>query len=203
MFKPSKSSSHDYGCTCYGCGDYGWAAAYPASVLTASGTASSRGWSNAPTSSASNNLSTVSDFLNMLPWRVQVTSGYRSPRVNEAVGGASNSSHMSGQAVDFKVPGWSSRKAVTWLWKNRSQFPMIDKIAWYTGSKGTHVHVTVRQNGRQEFYKAPNGNWSAWTPTTADLAGVRGAVVAWQRYVLISGLSAAAFAGFVWWRKQR
>lgn len=204
MFRPSKSSAHAYGCTCFGCMDaYGWAAAYPVSVLTASGTASSQGLSNTPTTSASNNLSRVSDFLNMLPWRVQVTSGYRSPAVNAAVGGASGSAHMTGEAVDFKVPGWNSRKTATWLWKNRSRFPMLDQVAWYTGNKGTHVHVTVRSNGRQAFYSAHNGNWQSWTPTAADLAGVQGALVAWRRYVVLSGLTAAAFAGFVWWRKHR
>lgn len=36
-----------------------------------------------------------------------ITSGYRSPAVNKAVGGAKNSQHMSGQAADFIVKGWS------------------------------------------------------------------------------------------------
>lgn len=41
-----------------------------------------------------------------------VTSGYRSPLVNKAVGGAMMSAHMSGHAVDFICPGFGSPEAV-------------------------------------------------------------------------------------------
>lgn len=34
-----------------------------------------------------------------------ITSGYRSPAVNAAVGGVTHSQHMTGQAADFLVPG--------------------------------------------------------------------------------------------------
>lgn len=37
-----------------------------------------------------------------------VLSGYRSPSVNKAVGGAANSAHMSGNAVDFMCPGFGT-----------------------------------------------------------------------------------------------
>jgi uncharacterized protein YcbK (DUF882 family) len=36
---------------------------------------------------------------------IQVNSWYRDPATNAAVGGASQSRHMSGDAVDFVVPG--------------------------------------------------------------------------------------------------
>jgi len=36
---------------------------------------------------------------------ISITSGYRSPAHNRAVGGASNSTHMQGIAADFKVQG--------------------------------------------------------------------------------------------------
>lgn len=39
---------------------------------------------------------------------VLISSGYRSPEVNRAVGGASSSAHMTGLAVDFTVPGFGS-----------------------------------------------------------------------------------------------
>ena len=35
-----------------------------------------------------------------------ITSGYRSPALNAAVGGAKTSQHMAGKAVDFIVPGF-------------------------------------------------------------------------------------------------
>lgn len=39
---------------------------------------------------------------------VFITSGYRSPEVNRLIGGSKMSAHMTGAAVDFKVPGYGS-----------------------------------------------------------------------------------------------
>lgn len=39
---------------------------------------------------------------------VIVSSGYRNPVVNKAVGGVSNSDHALGFAIDFKVPGFGT-----------------------------------------------------------------------------------------------
>lgn len=39
---------------------------------------------------------------------ILISSGYRSPAVNKAVGGSKNSAHMSGLAVDFSCPGFGT-----------------------------------------------------------------------------------------------
>lgn len=39
-----------------------------------------------------------------------VTSGYRSPQLNAAVGGVPTSAHMEGYAVDITICHWSTRK---------------------------------------------------------------------------------------------
>ena len=39
---------------------------------------------------------------------ILVSSGYRSPKVNAAVGGAKTSAHVHGLAVDFSCPGFGS-----------------------------------------------------------------------------------------------
>jgi hypothetical protein len=39
---------------------------------------------------------------------VLISSGYRSPAVNAAVGGSRNSQHMTGQAADFTAPRFGS-----------------------------------------------------------------------------------------------
>src|SRR5580693_7431564 len=44
--------------------------------------------------------------------RILVSSGYRSPAVNAAVGGSKSSAHMSGLAVDFSCPGFGTPKAI-------------------------------------------------------------------------------------------
>ena len=43
---------------------------------------------------------------------VIVSSGYRCPELNEAVGGRPNSQHLTGQAVDFICPGFGSPATV-------------------------------------------------------------------------------------------
>lgn len=39
--------------------------------------------------------------------RPQITSGYRCPALNTQVGGVATSQHLTGQAVDFQLPGTS------------------------------------------------------------------------------------------------
>ena len=39
---------------------------------------------------------------------ILISSGYRSPAVNSAVGGSKSSAHMSGLAVDFSCPGFGT-----------------------------------------------------------------------------------------------
>lgn len=39
---------------------------------------------------------------------ISITSGYRSPLVNRAVGSSSTSQHLSGNAVDFKAPAFGT-----------------------------------------------------------------------------------------------
>jgi zinc D-Ala-D-Ala carboxypeptidase len=43
---------------------------------------------------------------------ILISSGYRSPQVNAAVGGSKSSAHMSGLAVDFSCPGFGTPKAI-------------------------------------------------------------------------------------------
>jgi hypothetical protein len=43
---------------------------------------------------------------------ILISSGYRSPAVNSAVGGSTSSAHMSGLAVDFSCPGFGTPLAI-------------------------------------------------------------------------------------------
>lgn len=43
---------------------------------------------------------------------ILISSGYRSPKVNAAVGGSKSSAHMSGLAVDFSCPGFGTPRAI-------------------------------------------------------------------------------------------
>ena len=78
-----------------------------------SDTARSMGNSNRPTPAHEKNLyetalgmEKVRHFLGGYP--IRITSGYRNPEVNKAVGGVANSDHALGWAVDFQVPGFGT-----------------------------------------------------------------------------------------------
>src|SRR5690606_12766301 len=45
-------------------------------------------------------------------------SGYRSPALNRAVGGSTNSQHMKGEAVDFELPGIANYDLAVWVRDN-------------------------------------------------------------------------------------
>ncbi|HEV8503739.1 MAG TPA: D-Ala-D-Ala carboxypeptidase family metallohydrolase [Casimicrobiaceae bacterium] len=83
--------------------------------LTASETAARRGIDNVPMigSPERANLQRMAEVMEevraLLGGRpIFVTSGYRGPKVNEAVGGSKNSAHMRGLAVDFACPDFGA-----------------------------------------------------------------------------------------------
>lgn len=78
--------------------------------LTHSQTAARRGLKNDPDQTALANLhalveNVLDPLREALGRPITVSSGYRSPRVNKAVGGAASSQHTMGQAADILVPG--------------------------------------------------------------------------------------------------
>lgn len=78
--------------------------------LTDSQTAIRIGLLNNPSSEAFKNLQALAvnvlqPLRDILKTPIVISSGYRSPEVNRAVGGATNSEHMLGKAADLTVPG--------------------------------------------------------------------------------------------------
>ena len=47
-----------------------------------------------------------------------VTSGYRSPEVNAAIGGSATSAHCKGFAADFEVLGMDNKELALWIRDN-------------------------------------------------------------------------------------
>jgi zinc D-Ala-D-Ala carboxypeptidase len=62
------------------------------------------------------NMELVRNILNGNP--IIISSGYRSPEVNAAVGGSKNSQHMRGEAVDFTCPKFGSPADIVKAIKN-------------------------------------------------------------------------------------
>ena len=64
---------------------------------------------NIPSHEAIANLKRLCGWLEVLRERsgtpIRINSGYRSPQLNRKIGGAANSNHLTGCAVDIKVSG--------------------------------------------------------------------------------------------------
>jgi zinc D-Ala-D-Ala carboxypeptidase len=81
--------------------------------LTASETAARRGIDNTPSEEVINNLKRLAAALQevraLLNNRsILVSSGYRSPELNQAVGGSATSDHCKGLAADFICPSYGT-----------------------------------------------------------------------------------------------
>ena len=113
--------------------------------LTASDYATRHGMDNEPDQRALESLRYTASQLDrvraLLGVPVLVSSGYRSPRVNEAVGGSKRSQHMLGQAVDLIAPSFGSPRAVARLIME-SHIPFDQLILEY----GRWVHISFTQH---------------------------------------------------------
>ncbi len=86
---------------------------------------------------------------------ITVSSGYRCPALNRAVGGARSSAHLSGHAVDFNCFGFGRPRAVCEAIAG-SSVPfdqIIEEGGW------THISFDPRLR-RQVLTKRPGGGYA-------------------------------------------
>ena len=132
---------------------------FPLEELTFSATAQRKQIDNKPPAEVLENmkrlaagLEEVRAALGNKPMRIN--SGYRSPKLNRAVGGARLSAHMAGYAADFVCPDFGSPlKIVKALAATGIQF---DKLI----QEGTWVHISFAPEARRQMLTAhfgPNG----------------------------------------------
>ena len=75
---------------------------------------------------------------------IDVTGGDRDAETNERFGGAPDSRHLTGDAVDFHVAGMSDREAAS----NAARSGLFVGIGYYLPqSPQPHVHVDIRPGG--------------------------------------------------------
>ena len=123
--------------------------------LYASDTAKKKGIDNKPAVQQLINLVYLTAYV-LEPLRVamkepiSISSGYRCPRLNEAVGGVSNSQHMKGQAADLNIGG-DRAKGRKWFDYIKNHLP-FDQLIWErnarTGSEWVHVSFVYPDFGR-------------------------------------------------------
>lgn len=93
-----------------------------------------------------------------------ITSGYRSPAVNAAVGGSSSSDHLTGGAVDIRPPqGWDAARLARRVIALGLPF---DQMIGYAPERGGHLHIGHRPGGgrRQVLWQGATGRATSWAP---------------------------------------
>lgn len=76
---------------------------------------------------------------------VRVNSGYRSPRVNAAVGSKPTSQHAKGEAADIEIDGVSNAELAKWI-RDNLVFDQLILEAYRPGVPGSGwVHVSYRK----------------------------------------------------------
>lgn len=120
--------------------------------LTASQTARRLGLDNTPPQDVLENLTytankmeKVRELLGNNP--IVISSGYRSPAVNKAVGSKSKKSqHLSGQAIDFTCPKFGSPRKIVEAIKNSDI--NYDQVI-YEFDEWVHISFTQSDNRKQ------------------------------------------------------
>lgn len=105
------------------------------------------GLSNVPLGTALDNLGRLALFLEQVRGLlfnspILVSSGYRSPAVNNLVGGSYKSAHMQGLAADFIAPKYGRPRAICEAIRDSGL--QFDQVIF----EGTWVHVAIPAAGQ-------------------------------------------------------
>lgn len=120
--------------------------------LTFSQTAIRKGIDNTPSLEKVAHLTRLACCMEqvraLLGGPIRITSGYRSPALNAAVGGAKTSAHMAGYAADFVCPSFGSPlEIVKAIAASSIKFDQCIQ-------EGTWVHISFDPDMRREVLTA-------------------------------------------------
>lgn len=120
--------------------------------FTTSQTAARKGIDNTPTQDVINNLTILCTQI-LEPARLalgplRISSGYRSPRLNKAIGGSKSSAHCLGWAADVIPLQATNLMLAQWITKNCE----FDQVILEYGSKSSPswIHVSADPRSRKQ-----------------------------------------------------
>ncbi len=119
------------------------------SELTKSQTAARKGWNNIPDAKGISKLRLLCEKV-LEPVRAEFgvtvcSSGYRSPRVNRAVGGSKTSQHRLCEAADFEVPGVANPDVARWMERRLNYDQLILEFYKRGQPNSGWIHVSYRE----------------------------------------------------------
>lgn len=137
------------------------------SELTRSDTASANNIDNSPSVEHLANLQRLAKTLENVRTvlgnnPVLISSGYRSPTLNRAVGGSSTSDHSNGLAVDFTCPRFGPVSKVCQAIVD-SCLP-FDQLIYEQGARSNWVHLGLGTRMRQQVL--------SWSPSQGYVVGL-------------------------------
>jgi len=137
------------------------------SEFTRSQTAARLKIPNNPSSEAIENLTMLAKYV-LQPIRdrfdraLVISSGYRSPILNSAIGGSALSQHCLGEAADFSVPGIDHLTVARWIEKNLF-FDQLILEYWVGGNSGwIHVSYHKKLNRKECLTINRNGTYGGF-----------------------------------------
>jgi len=95
---------------------------------------------------------------------IHVRSGYRSPAVNKAIGGATTSQHILGQAADIEAAHVSNKALAAWIYDNLEYDQLILEYVDDARPGSGWVHVSYRVDGknRKQALQINNNGAKPW-----------------------------------------
>lgn len=84
---------------------------------------------------------------------IRISSGYRSPEVNKAVGGSLSSAHVAGFAFDFSCPAFGTPRQIV---ERLRDLIVFDQLIWeHPPGQNPWVHVSFDPRSRHQVLECP------------------------------------------------
>lgn len=85
---------------------------------------------------------------------IYINSGFRTPALNNAIGGARNSQHMKGEAADIRIPDITTGHQYFAYIRDNLNY---DQLIWEHNKYNNYwIHVSIKRNGKNRKQVIPN-----------------------------------------------